>query len=113
MNEVFVIKQKTAYEMRISDLSSDVCSSDLNSTQNTSGMKRAPRKKMTNTAGPAPASCFLRSRPQALQRSAIFRMPENSRPLPQRGQRQARPARIALGGSGGRTAAGEVGRAHV
>src|SRR3546814_11716942 len=33
-------------------------------------------------------------------------MPENSRPLPQRGQRQARPARIALGGSGGRTAAG-------
>src|SRR3546814_5654734 len=77
-----------------------------NSTQNTSGMKRAPRKKMTNTAGPSPASCFLRSRPQALQRSAIFRMPENSRPLPQRGQRQAGPARIALGGAGGRQAAG-------
>src|SRR3546814_5314541 len=27
---VFFIKQKTAYEMRISDWSSDVCSSDLN-----------------------------------------------------------------------------------
>src|SRR3546814_4056322 len=27
---VFVFKQKTAYEMRISDWSSDVCSSDLN-----------------------------------------------------------------------------------
>src|SRR3546814_12002215 len=27
--EVFVCKQKTAYEMRISDWSSDVCSSDL------------------------------------------------------------------------------------
>src|SRR3546814_2078485 len=26
---VFFVKQKTAYEMRISDLSSDVCSSDL------------------------------------------------------------------------------------
>src|SRR3546814_6085251 len=26
---LFVFKQKTAYEMRISDLSSDVCSSDL------------------------------------------------------------------------------------
>src|SRR3546814_7238789 len=26
---VFVVKQKTAYEMRISDWSSDVCSSDL------------------------------------------------------------------------------------
>src|SRR3546814_9058953 len=28
-NFVFVFKQKTAYEMRISDWSSDVCSSDL------------------------------------------------------------------------------------
>src|SRR3546814_2832615 len=27
---IFFFKQKTAYEMRISDLSSDVCSSDLN-----------------------------------------------------------------------------------
>src|SRR3546814_9248481 len=27
--ECFVVKQKTAYEMRISDWSSDVCSSDL------------------------------------------------------------------------------------
>src|SRR3546814_17587024 len=29
MNAVFFFKQKTAYEMRISDWSSDVCSSDL------------------------------------------------------------------------------------
>src|SRR3546814_5076980 len=29
MNEFFFFKQKTAYEMRISDWSSDVCSSDL------------------------------------------------------------------------------------
>src|SRR3546814_3132216 len=29
MKEVFFFKQKTAYEMRISDWSSDVCSSDL------------------------------------------------------------------------------------
>src|SRR3546814_12919508 len=29
MLEVFCVKQKTAYEMRISDWSSDVCSSDL------------------------------------------------------------------------------------
>src|SRR3546814_2899211 len=29
MIRVFVFKQKTAYEMRISDWSSDVCSSDL------------------------------------------------------------------------------------
>src|SRR3546814_1907441 len=30
----FFFKQKTAYEMRISDWSSDVCSSDLNSSRN-------------------------------------------------------------------------------
>src|SRR3546814_3377624 len=30
----FFFKQKTAYEMRISDWSSDVCSSDLMTTQN-------------------------------------------------------------------------------
>src|SRR3546814_7476601 len=29
MNVLFFFKQKTAYDMRISDLSSDVCSSDL------------------------------------------------------------------------------------
>src|SRR3546814_8978362 len=29
MDEFFLFKQKTAYEMRISDWSSDVCSSDL------------------------------------------------------------------------------------
>src|SRR3546814_5458180 len=29
MREIFFFKQKTAYEMRISDWSSDVCSSDL------------------------------------------------------------------------------------
>src|SRR3546814_10110498 len=32
-NDFFFFKQKTAYEMRISDWSSDVCSSDLNSVQ--------------------------------------------------------------------------------
>src|SRR3546814_3842288 len=32
---VFFFKQKTAYEMRISDWSSDVCSSDLSIEQNT------------------------------------------------------------------------------
>src|SRR3546814_4115539 len=29
MDQIFFFKQKTAYEMRISDWSSDVCSSDL------------------------------------------------------------------------------------
>src|SRR3546814_13500184 len=37
---VFFFKQKTAYEMRISDWSSDVCSSDLASVKIASGMPK-------------------------------------------------------------------------
>src|SRR3546814_1941063 len=37
---VFFFKQKTAYEMRISDWSSDVCSSDLLAGLNLVGLKR-------------------------------------------------------------------------
>src|SRR3546814_4447701 len=35
--DVFFFKQKTAYEMRISDWSSDVCSSDLQAQRHTPG----------------------------------------------------------------------------
>src|SRR3546814_5947362 len=38
--QFFFFKQKTAYEMRISDWSSDVCSSDLN-LENSKGHRRA------------------------------------------------------------------------
>src|SRR3546814_1626148 len=38
---VFVVKQKTAYEMRISDWSSDVCSSDLFASGKPSLWRRA------------------------------------------------------------------------
>src|SRR3546814_3813552 len=46
---VFFFKQKTAYEMRISDWSSDVCSSDLTE------YRGAPQPRATR-AGPAPHS---------------------------------------------------------
>src|SRR3546814_4352212 len=39
---LFFFKQKAAYEMRISDWSSDVCSSDLNSLE---GKRATPRAK--------------------------------------------------------------------
>src|SRR3546814_1508954 len=41
---VFFFKQKTAYEMRISDWSSDVCSSDLLSPSGTSQISKDARK---------------------------------------------------------------------
>src|SRR3546814_3495992 len=42
---VFFFKQKTAYEMRISDWSSDVCSSDL---------KRKSNKRASGASAPTP-----------------------------------------------------------
>src|SRR3546814_4195950 len=42
---LFFVKQKTAYEMRISDWSSDVCSSDLGTSQGSRGDLRE-RKRM-------------------------------------------------------------------
>src|SRR3546814_9307824 len=49
----FFFKQKTAYEMRISDWSSDVCSSDLSSS--TESRRGAPSSK-TVTPPPPPRS---------------------------------------------------------
>src|SRR3546814_3336321 len=42
---VFFVKQKTAYEMRISDWSSDVCSSDLAKVPGRCHQARAPVAK--------------------------------------------------------------------
>src|SRR3546814_10307016 len=41
----FFFKQKTAYEMRISDLSSDVCSSDLRELRDAQGPRRIGRAR--------------------------------------------------------------------
>src|SRR3546814_8318091 len=60
----FFFKQKTAYELRISDWSSDVCSSDLPSARLARGRADPPahpRRSYQAAAaprrGPAPASC--------------------------------------------------------
>src|SRR3546814_18310874 len=48
----FFFKQKTAYEMRISDWSSDVCSSDLQYRQRQQGAQRDdPRQHVANGLG--------------------------------------------------------------
>src|SRR3546814_6563952 len=41
----FFFKQKTAYEMRISDWSSDVCSSDLGAATGDVGLRRHPEAR--------------------------------------------------------------------
>src|SRR3546814_7682410 len=52
----FFFKQKTAYEMRISDWSSDVCSSDLFADdtgfqEKFAAVKRANKEKLANLVG--------------------------------------------------------------
>src|SRR3546814_1411623 len=51
---VFFLKQKTAYEMRISDWSSDVCSSDLSTTS--AIIPPSPRAVPPATALPSASS---------------------------------------------------------
>src|SRR3546814_4452148 len=46
--DIFFFKQKTAYELRISDWSSDVCSSDLEST--VTSVSSHPRCQATATS---------------------------------------------------------------
>src|SRR3546814_1643869 len=48
-------KQKTAYEMRISDSSSDVCSSDLAGVAEPARLRRAAHRRLRTAAAPGPA----------------------------------------------------------
>src|SRR3546814_7897966 len=73
---IFFFKQKTAYEMRISDWSSDVCSSDLclrqraeRSPTGTTGRRASPpstargRAPATNTCRPGTATTSMPAAP--------------------------------------------------
>src|SRR3546814_2789367 len=72
---LFFFKQKTAYEMRISDWSSDVCSSDLAIPAN-AGTQRlqtleAQRQFVPAFAG---AACQPRGRPRKQAETVVARM---------------------------------------
>src|SRR3546814_6713592 len=59
----FFFKQKTAYEMRISDWSSDVCSSDLNDAADAEAIVVAARR---------PEMRFVEPKSEAQQSAAIL-----------------------------------------
>src|SRR3546814_8021813 len=63
----FFFKQKTAYEMRISDWSSDVCSSDLGVALLTSDGELEP----VDTREPALAACIRQQRQLAKGHIAV------------------------------------------
>src|SRR3546814_7417675 len=73
---VFFFKQKTAYEMRISDWSSDVCSSDL----------EAPRRPESPLGPPVAAETGQDAGRQLLQVGEAGRAPPDSRRLQKFGQ---------------------------
>src|SRR3546814_5808436 len=65
VGEIFFCKQKTAYEMRISDWSSDVCSSDLGPDRHgvqrepePAGHRRHRRGRQLMTTATAPHQAF-------------------------------------------------------
>src|SRR3546814_4697054 len=77
----FFFKQKTAYEMRISDWSSDVCSSDLFDKTNKKSQAEEPRRGVSKharhraSAAGTPALCFSLRRRTRLTLSSLDRRP--------------------------------------
>src|SRR3546814_2118702 len=69
---VFFFKQKTAYEMRISDWSSDVCSSDLLASERHRITLVAASPGARGVSFPMIRSVFHQRRPRALSRTEIF-----------------------------------------
>src|SRR3546814_10889907 len=90
----FFFKQKTAYEMRISDWSSDVCSSDLGESQGRGeggvlldrvAVQGGPGRRLAEDHGrhqPAPGRPALRRPAHGARRlrPAARRLAENARP---------------------------------
>src|SRR3546814_4286267 len=78
---LFFFKQKTAYEMRISDWSSDVCSSDLGTGTSGAGIGLLPRglpveieaRPVTTICGPG---IFLRLAQRSLSRGKAWTVRE-------------------------------------
>src|SRR3546814_10221113 len=69
---IFFFKQETAYEMRISDWSSDVCSSDLRPSIDASPFRSRSERKTT----------CPRTRPSRIRRSELDRRRCDCRPAP-------------------------------
>src|SRR3546814_1099899 len=84
--DFFFFKQKTAYEMRISDWSSDVCSSDLHARDRAARCARESRTRLAGTTG---SGCSRSTRTAA--RSTVA----NARPVP---ARRARRTAVAASG---------------
>src|SRR3546814_17123320 len=97
----FFFKQKTAYEMRISDLSSDVCSSDLR--------RRAPARGDALYRADLRSAFLDRPRQNLLSIEPLHREPDRL----SRGQRPPRNLARRTGAATNRRARRRTGRSSV
>src|SRR3546814_4764444 len=74
--DIFFFKQKTAYEMRISDWSSDVCSSDLENDATTT--RRGAFAMTASMTGPMSRSGAVKPATSAFVESTIARSTPSS-----------------------------------
>src|SRR3546814_2864362 len=114
----FFFKQKTAYEVRISDWSSDVCSSDLLASGNGAGntnivassdqFETLPKAKSRPDRRLAPQSALdTRTQKTRCRRSARGKAPEDPAQSVQTSRRLTCAKRLSVIG------ALQIGRAHV
>src|SRR3546814_1667611 len=76
----FFFKQKTAYEMRISDWSSDVCSSDLGAAQAAAVLHLGRPVAAARTRRHGPGACRARRPAAGADPCRRFRRPRAGRP---------------------------------
>src|SRR3546814_8605649 len=99
---MFFYNQKTAYEMRMSDWSSDVCSSDLLGQYEKLRARNPPRRCMALCAD----ALFLVSGGPAFLQAAVLPLASKATPREAAHETAAGPCRENFH-------AGKIGRAHV
>src|SRR3546814_4690953 len=92
---IFFFKQKTAYEMRISDWSSDVCSSDLSEEVFRHAMEQAEAATRSKSEFLANISHDLRTPLNAILGLSEMILREVSGPFENETYRGARPSRCS------------------
>src|SRR3546814_3787212 len=92
---VFFFKQKTAYEMRISDWSSDVCSSDLCATKaltprdHTSTLRAKAMRELTSAQRPTVARSVIRTMTAYVTKASSALMKVSDSTIPVREDRKS------------------------
>src|SRR3546814_7926338 len=111
---VFIVKQKTAYEMRISDWSSDVCSSDLHCPRQTPRLKNSTFTPLYGQISRClPASSVLSPVTRTQTRFGHVWTRRLKRPSPTEQPESAAPKSPLSAKTSASSSVLKIGRAHV